>query len=117
MGSMSANNARLKYIPEFASRDLTENTEIGSTWLDSLIDGLQRTLQREKSHRRSSASLQTDLPDFMEVQPVLIERHLAFIEKAPEEATRDAAEVFRCFLKNITVMANKVRTPTKQQGE
>ncbi|MCV5803350.1 hypothetical protein OFN34_31605, partial [Escherichia coli] len=30
MGNMAANKAQLKRIPEFASRDLTDSTEIGS---------------------------------------------------------------------------------------
>ncbi|MCD8476184.1 MAG: hypothetical protein LRY40_07455 [Shewanella fodinae] len=103
MGSMSANNARLKYIPEFASRDLTENTEIGSTWLGYLIIGLQETLN-EKEPQTVIRQLQTDLPDFMEVRPVLIDI-LAFIEKkAPEKATRDAAEVLGARMKNMRAL-------------
>lgn len=33
MGNMAANSARLKHVTEFASRDLTDSTEIGPTWL------------------------------------------------------------------------------------
>ena len=103
MGSMAANNARLKYIPEFASRDLTESTEIGSTWLGYLIIGLQQVLN-EKEPQTVISQLQADLPDFMEVRSILIEI-LAFIEKkAPEKATRDAAEVLGARLKNMRAL-------------
>lgn len=103
MGSMAANNARLKYIPEFASRDLTESTEIGSTWLGYLIIGLQQVLN-EKEPQTVISQLQADLPDFMEVRSILIDI-LAFIEKkAPEKATRDAAEVLGARLKNMRAL-------------
>ncbi|MGV2705424.1 UNVERIFIED_CONTAM: DUF1156 domain-containing protein [Aeromonas salmonicida] len=103
MGNMAANNARLKYIPEFASRDLTDSTELGSTWLGYLISGLQQILN-EKEPQTVVSQLQADLPDFMEVRPILIDM-LAFIEKkAPEKATRDAADVFGARLKNMRAL-------------
>ena len=66
MGSMAANKAQLKRIPEFASRDLTESNEIGSTWLGHLIIGLQQLLA-ETDPQAVSSQLQADLPDFMEI--------------------------------------------------
>ncbi|MGR7919551.1 anti-phage-associated DUF1156 domain-containing protein [Zobellella denitrificans] len=103
MGNMAANKAQLKRIPEFASRDLTDSTEIGATWLGHLIIGMQQILD-EKEPQSVISQLQADLPDFMEVRPMLIEI-LAFIEhKAPEKTTRDAAEVLGARLKNMRAL-------------
>ncbi|MBP5978751.1 MAG: DUF1156 domain-containing protein [Halomonas sp.] len=103
MSNMTANKAQLKWIPEFASRDLTDSTEIGSTWLGHLVIGLQQILN-EKEPQTVISQLQADLPDFMEVRPILIDM-LTFIEKkAPEKATRDAAEVLGARLKNMRAL-------------
>lgn len=103
MGNMTANKAQLKRIPEFASRDLTDSTEIGSTWLGHLVIGLQQILN-EKEPQSVISQLQADLPDFMEVRPILIDI-LTFIEKkAPEITTRDAAEVLGARLKNMRAL-------------
>lgn len=103
MGNMTANKAQLKQIPEFASRDLTDSTEIGSTWLGHLVIGLQQILN-EKEPQSVISQLQADLPDFMEVRPILIDM-LTFIEKkAPEKTTRDAAEVLGARLKNMRAL-------------
>lgn len=103
MGNMTANKAQLKRIPEFASRDLTDSAEIGSTWLGHLIIGLQQILN-EKEPQTVISQLQADLPDFMEVRPILIDM-LTFIEKkAPEKTTRDAAEVLGARLKNMRAL-------------
>ncbi len=103
MGNMAANKAQLKRIPEFASRDLTDSTEIGSTWLGHLVIGLQQILN-EKEPQTVIRQLQADLPEFMEVRPILIDM-LTFIEKkAPEKATRDAAEVLGARLKNMRAL-------------
>lgn len=103
MGNMAANKAQLKRIPEFASRDLTDSTEIGSTWLGHLVICLQQILN-EKEPQTVISQLQADLPDFIEVRPILIDM-LTFIEKkAPEKATRDAAEVLGARLKNMRAL-------------
>ncbi|MCR4450884.1 anti-phage-associated DUF1156 domain-containing protein [Aeromonas veronii] len=103
MGNMSANQAHLRHIPEFQSRDLTDSTEIGSTWLGYLIIGLQQILN-EKEPQTVVNQLQADLPDFMEARPILMDI-LAFIEKkAPEQATRDAADVLGARLKNMRAL-------------
>ncbi|NJI20144.1 DUF1156 domain-containing protein [Aeromonas veronii] len=103
MGNMGASKAHLKQIPEFASRDLTDSTEIGSTWLGYLIIGLQQILN-EKEPQTVVNQLQADLPDFMEARPILTDI-LAFIEKkAPEQATRDAADVLGARLKNMRAL-------------
>ncbi|MDT7223911.1 anti-phage-associated DUF1156 domain-containing protein [Citrobacter freundii] len=103
MGNMAASKAQLKRIPEFTSRDLTDSTELGASWLGHLIIGLQQILN-EKDPQIVIGQLQLDLPDFMEVRPVLIDI-LIFIEnKAPEKATRDAAEVLGARLKNMRAL-------------
>ncbi|WP_272536815.1 anti-phage-associated DUF1156 domain-containing protein [Providencia sp. PROV182] len=103
MGNMTANKAQLKRIPEFASRDLTDSTEIGSTWLGHLIIGLQQVLN-EKEVQTVISQLQADLPDFMEVRPILIDMLIFIEKKAPEKATRDAAEVLGARLKNMRAL-------------
>ncbi|WP_165744676.1 anti-phage-associated DUF1156 domain-containing protein [Pseudoalteromonas sp. Z9A6] len=105
MGSMAANKAQLKRIPEFISRDLTESNEIGSTWLGQLIIGLQQLLA-EAEPQTVISHLQEELPDFMEIRPVLIDI-LKFVEnKAPEQATRDVAEVLGARLRNMRALGN-----------
>ena len=103
MGNMKANKARLKRITEFKSRDLTDSTEIGPTWLGRLIIGLQQLLA-ETEPQVVIGQLQEDLPDFLDIRPLLIDM-LAFIErKAPKPEVRDAAEVLRGRLKNLRAL-------------
>jgi putative DNA methylase len=100
MGNMAANSARLKRVTEFASRDLTDSTEIGPTWLGRLIIGLQQLLV-ETEPAVVVSQIQEDLPDFLEIRPLLIDM-LSFLErKAPEQEVRDAAEVLGGRLKNL----------------
>ena len=40
MADMTANKARLKGVQDFSSRDLSDNTEFGATWLGQLTIGL-----------------------------------------------------------------------------
>lgn len=100
MGNISANKAQLKRVCEFASRELTDSTEIGSTWLGSLIIGLQEILN-EKEPQAVISQLQEELPDFIEVRPLLIDILNFFEKKAPEKSTRDAAEVLGARLRNM----------------
>ena len=92
MGSMTANKAHLKGVTEFSSRELTDSTEIGATWLGRSIIGLQKLLA-ETEPQVVVSQLQVELPDFMEARTVLIDM-LKFIElKSSDEAVREAAEV------------------------
>jgi hypothetical protein len=103
MGDIKANAARLKRVTEFTSRELTDSTEIGSTWLGHLIIGLQQLLA-EVEPQAVIQQFQQDLPDFMEVRPLLIDI-LAFMEKkAPEPSVRGAAEVLAARLKNLRAL-------------
>lgn len=100
MGNMAANQARLKRIPEFASRDLTESTEIGASRLGRLIIGIQQVLA-EIEPQSIVRQLQAEMADFLEVRPLLVDL-LAFVErKAPEEQVRTGAEVLGARLKNL----------------
>ncbi len=100
MGSMAANQARLKRVPEFASRDLTDSTELGATRLGRLIIGVQQVLA-ETEPQAIVSQLQAEMADFLEVRSLLVDL-LAFIErKAPEEQVRAAAEVLGARLKNL----------------
>ncbi|KZM50776.1 anti-phage-associated DUF1156 domain-containing protein [Labrenzia sp. OB1] len=100
MGNMAANSARLKRVTEFASRDLTDSTEIGPTWLGRLIMGFQQLLA-EVEPAVVVSQIQEDIPEFFEVRVLLIDM-LAFIErKVPEQEVRDAAEVLGGRLKNL----------------
>lgn len=100
MGNMAANHARLKRVAEFASRDLTESTELGATRLGRLIIGIQQVLA-ETEPQTIIIQLQAEMADFLEVRPLLVDL-LAFIErKAPEPEVRTAAEVLGARLKNL----------------
>lgn len=105
MGKTTANNSQLKRIPEFVSHDLADSSELGSTWLGQLIIGLQQLLA-ETEPKTVISQLQNDLPDFMEIRTLLIDV-LMFIEnKAPEQATRDVAEVLGARLRNMRALGN-----------
>lgn len=100
MGSMAANQARLKRVPEFASRDLTDSTELGASRFGRLIIGVQQVLA-ETEPQAIISQLQAEMVDFLEARPLLVDL-LAFIErKAPEPEVRTAAEVLGARLKNL----------------
>jgi len=104
MGNMAANKARLKHVVEFTSRDLTESTEIGATWLGRIIIGLQQ-LQNEIDPQIVISQLQAEMPDFIEIRPLLIDM-LTFIErKASEPEVRSAAEVLSARLRNLRALS------------
>ncbi|MFC3909675.1 anti-phage-associated DUF1156 domain-containing protein [Legionella dresdenensis] len=104
MGNMTANEARLRRISEFSSRDLTESNEIGATWLGHIIIGLQQLLI-DVDPQAVISQLQAELPDFMEIRNLLVDI-LKFIEiKAPEKETRVAAETFGARLRNMRVLS------------
>jgi putative DNA methylase len=100
MGDMRPNNARLKRVSEYASRDLADATEIGVTRLGQLIIALQQLL-RDTEAQVIVEQLRAEMADFLEVRSLLVDM-LAFIErKAPESEVRSAAEVLCARLKNL----------------
>ena len=103
MGNMAANSARLKSVTDFASRDLTDSTEIGPTWVGRLIIGLQQLLA-EVEPQVVIGQIQEDLPDFMEARPLLIDMLAFFEREAREKEVRYAAEVLGARLKNLRAL-------------
>jgi putative DNA methylase len=103
MGSLTANKARLKGIKEFTSRDLSDSSEYGATWLGKLTIGLQQLLA-DTEPRAVVSQLQAELPEFMEIRPRLIDL-LHFIElRSPDAAVRNAAEVLGNRLSNLRAL-------------
>lgn len=103
MSSMAANKARLKRLTEFESQDLTDNTEIGASWLGRIIIGLQQLLD-EVDPQIVISQIQIEMPDFIKIRPILVEI-LAFIErKEPDIEVRNAAEILRSRLRNLRVL-------------
>ncbi len=99
MASMAPNEARLKQVTEFASRDLTDSTELGATRLGRLIIALQQ-MRADVEPQTIISQLQSEMPDFLEARPLLIDL-LAFVERKSSEAdVRTAAEVLGARLKN-----------------
>lgn len=92
MASMTANGARLKQADEFTSRELTESTEIGPTWLGHLIIAIQQLLA-EVEPQSVVKTLMEDLPDYLEIRPKLIDLARFLESKSSSEAVRSAAEV------------------------
>jgi adenine-specific DNA methylase len=100
MGDMRPNHARLKRVTEFASRDLTEATEIGATRLGRLIIALQQLL-KDTEPQVIVDQLKHEMADFLEARPLLVDL-LAFLErKSSEPEVRNAAEVLGARLKNL----------------
>lgn len=99
MASMAPNEARLKQVTEFASRDLTDSTELGATRLGRLVIALQQ-MRADLEPQTIISQLQAEMPDFLEARPLLVDL-LRFVElKAPEADARTAAEVLGARLKN-----------------
>ncbi|PND29975.1 hypothetical protein C1I89_32105 [Achromobacter pulmonis] len=100
MGDMRPNHARLKRVSEYASRDLTDSTEIGPTRLGRLIIALQQ-LSKDTEPQAIVDQMRNEMTDFLEARAVMVDT-LAFIEqKSPDSETRSAAEVLGARLKNL----------------
>jgi adenine-specific DNA methylase len=100
MGSMTANKARLKQVNEFASRDLGDATEIGPTWLGRIIMALQQ-LQADTDPQVIVSQLQVELPDFIEVRPILIDILSFLSRKAADRQTQEISEILSARLRNL----------------
>lgn len=100
MASSAANSARLKSIPEFESRDLSDSTELGASRLGQLFVQIQQLLA-DIEPKTVVSYLQETMPDFFEVRPLLVDL-LSFIEvKVPDQNVRDKAEILAARLKNM----------------
>lgn len=100
MGNMSPDHARLKRVAEFTSRDLGDSTELGASRLGRIIIALQQMLA-DAEPQTIVGQFQAELPDFLDVRPVLVDL-LQFIEqKASDEVVRNAAETLGARMKNL----------------
>jgi len=103
MGNMTANKAQLKGVQDFSSRDLTDSTELGATWLGRLIIGLQQLLA-DVEPQVVVSQLQAELPDFMEIRPLLIDQLQFIHHKSPDEQVRSVAEILANRLSNLRAL-------------
>jgi len=99
MASMAPNKARLKSIEEFSSRDLGDSTEIGSTYLGKLIIALQQLLQ-DKEPQTVIDYLHSDIANFLEARPMLIDITEFIAAKTRESKVRDVAEILVARMRN-----------------
>jgi len=100
MGDMRPNHARLKRVTEYASRDLTESTEIGVTRLGRLTIALQQLLT-DTEPQVILDQMRGEMADFLEARTLLVDV-LAFIErKSLDPDIRNAAEMLGSRLKNL----------------
>lgn len=96
---MSANSASLKQPNEFSSRELTDSTEIGPTWLGALIVAIQQVL-KEVELKVIVQQLMEDVPEFLDVRPKLIDIARYLATKSRDGAVRNAAEVLADRMQN-----------------
>ena len=99
MASMAPNKARLKSIAEFSSRDLSDSTEIGPTYLGKLIIALQQLLQ-DKEPQTVIDYLHSDIANFLEARPMLIDITEFIAAKTRESKVRDVAEILVARMRN-----------------
>ncbi len=99
MASMAPNKARMKSVEEFTSRDLTDSTEIGPTYLSKLIIALQQLLQ-DKEPQTVIDFLHSDVTNFLEARPLLIDMTEFVAAKTKVNKVRDAAEILSARLRN-----------------
>jgi len=99
MASMAPNKARLKSVEEFTSRDLSDSTEIGPTYLGKLIIALQQLLQ-DKEPQTVMDYLHSDVTNFLEARPLLIDMAEFIAAKTRVSKVRDAAEILSARLRN-----------------
>jgi len=99
MASMAPNKARMKSVEEFTSRDLSDSTEIGPTYLGKLIIALQQLLQ-DKEPQTVIDFLHNDMTNFLEARPLLIDMTDFIATKTRVSKVRDAAEILSARLRN-----------------
>ena len=91
MASIKPNAARLKAIPEFKARDLSDRTELGPTPLGALFIAIQEFMA-EKEPEVVMANLRDALIDYLQLRPVLIDLLEFIAAKARQPDVRRAAE-------------------------
>jgi adenine-specific DNA methylase len=99
MASMAPNKARLKSVEEFSSRDLSDSTEIGPSYLGKLIIALQQLLQ-DKEPQTVIDYLHSDITNFLEARPLLIDITEFIATKTRDSQVRDVAEILVARMRN-----------------
>jgi putative DNA methylase len=99
MASMAPNKARMKSVEEFTSRDLTDSTEIGPTYLGKLIIAMQQLLQ-DKEPQTVIDFLHSDVTNFLEARPLLIDMTEFISTKTRVTKVRDVAEILVARMRN-----------------
>ena len=99
MASMAPNKARLKSVEEFTSRDLTDSTAFGPTYLGKLIIALQQLLQ-DKEPQPVIDYLHSDITNFLEARPLLIDITQFIATKTRDNKVRDVAEILVARMRN-----------------
>lgn len=99
MASIKPNAARMKAVPEFKPRDLTDHTEIGPTPLGALIVAIQEFLA-DKEPEVVMANLRDAVPDYLHRRPLLIDMAAFIAAKVRGPEIRRAAEAIASRLKH-----------------
>jgi len=86
-------------VEEFTSRDLTDSTEIGPTYLGKLIIALQQLLQ-DKEPQTVIDYLHSDIANFLEARPLLIDITEFIATKTRDNKVRDVAEILVARMRN-----------------
>jgi putative DNA methylase len=100
MGDMRPNQARLKRVEEYGSRELTESSELGASRLGRLIIALQQLL-KDTEPQIIVEQMRAEMADFLEVRPLLVDMLLFIERKSPEPNVRLVAETLCARLKNL----------------
>ena len=104
LSSTVANKAKLKLISEFDSRDLSETSELGQTYLGRLFVSLQQLSTTTTEPEYVTIHLQNSVPDFVLARDDVINL-LAYIEvKSPESEIREAATLLIGQLRNLRIL-------------
>ncbi len=103
LASSKANAAALKQPEHFAARELSDNSELGATWLGRLFIGIQQ-VRDEVEPQTVVQQISQDLPDFLAVRQNLVDM-LRFLEaKCSDTDTREAAELLADRLQNLRAL-------------
>ena len=103
MARTKASAANLKQPEDFAARDLSDNTELGTTWLGRLMIGIQQ-LREEVDPQVVVKLISEDLPDLLAIRQHLVTM-LRFMQvKLASEESRDAAELLADRLQTLRAL-------------
>lgn len=103
MSNTTANKAKLKLISEFTTSDLSENNELGRTWLGQLIVALQPLANDNTIMEYVLTELQKSVSDFLLAREDLINLLEYIIVKSPETEIREAATLLKGQLRNLRI--------------